>query len=100
MLSSFDLNRLLQLAAALIVSILLVFFVLRPLTKPQNLSIQNAGAALPNLDVGDESAQPIPPSITQNTGTPTDRLRLMIGEKHDETVEILRSWLEEGQKSK
>lgn len=100
MLPSFDLNRLLQLAAALIVSILLVFFVLRPLTKPQNLSLQNVGAALPNLDVGDESAQPIPPSIGQNTGTPTDRLRLMIGEKHDETVEILRSWLEEGQKSK
>jgi flagellar M-ring protein FliF len=29
------------------------------------------------------------------TGAPVDRLREMISERQDETVEILRSWLED-----
>ena len=36
------------------------------------------------------------PALGSNaTEDPVDRLRAMIGDKQDETVEILRSWLEE-----
>ncbi len=37
------------------------------------------------------------PALANGSGDPVDRLRSMIGERHEETVEILRNWLEESE---
>ena len=55
-------------------------------------------AALPDLGnfaaAGDVSGMP---SLTGGSSDPVERLRTMIGERKEETVEILRSWLEESE---
>ncbi|WP_299047972.1 flagellar basal-body MS-ring/collar protein FliF [uncultured Tateyamaria sp.] len=68
-------------------------------------SASDVGADFPDIDMS--SAQDMLPdlpamgtgspgaSIEQLPADPVDRLRSMIGERQEETVEILRSWLEE-----
>ena len=51
-------------------------------------------------DFGDGSGEL--PDLNIGSGMsddPVDRLRTMIGERQDETVEILRSWLEDKEES-
>ena len=60
---------------------------------------------LPDIDFDDDGGSDLPALPAMNFGdggdlsaeNPVDRLRAMIGERQEETVEILRSWLEEGE---
>lgn len=118
----FDLMSLFQILALSIVTLVLGLFVVRPiLTKPK---------ALPAPLLANEAEEPttaVPPALTgeidddseeqflpasqgargndralaeRDTAHPVDRLRSMIGERQEETVEILRSWLEEEREEK
>lgn len=113
----FDLMSLIQILALSVVTIVLGLFVIRPiLTKPKALpapSPANAAeetlAVAPPALTGEIDDGPEGQFLSANQGTresnsalaerdsghPVDRLRAMIGERQEETVEILRSWLEE-----
>ncbi|MEO1107142.1 MAG: flagellar basal-body MS-ring/collar protein FliF [Pseudomonadota bacterium] len=110
-----DAMSLVQMAVLAAVSLVLALFVIRPiLMKPAVMP-----ALLPaSGDVEAENAQVLTGEITPDgmsefaplaaqadvpaigvdqSQDPVDRLRAMIGDKQEETVEILRSWLEEGE---
>ncbi len=111
-----DAMSLIQMVVLALVSLVLGLFVIRPiLTKSAASALLPAGAPVevapaPSLtgeiataDAPDfaplaDAAQPNVPAIAAARGEdPVDRLRAMIGDKQEETVEILRSWLEEGE---
>ena len=119
---TFDLMSLIQMATLALVTLVLGLFVVRPiLTKPavsapllavapppNQSGAQSAGPALTGeIDDGSPRQNQLPGAATQqrgtvpalvgSSGTPVDRLRAMIGDKQEETVEILRSWLEENE---
>ena len=55
---------------------------------------------LPLLGRGRSGRQfqaPVPAIAARDTENAVERLRAMIGDKQEETVEILRSWLEENE---
>ncbi|SMX47368.1 flagellar basal-body MS-ring/collar protein FliF [Actibacterium lipolyticum] len=105
-----DMNpmEILQLGVLAIVGIILGLFVVRPilLSKPVPISASLPPPATPGLDGEIETGQPsvetmnlvsdtaqnaLPVAVTD----PVDRLRQMIDDRSDETVEVLRTWLEE-----
>lgn len=116
---SLNVMSLIQMATLAVVTLVLALFVVRPiLTRPAaapNLlsgpaplgraapvpaltgEIQGSGAgedAATGLVVGQAGAAL--PALSGGQGTAAvDRLRAMIGDKQEETVEILRSWLDE-----
>ena len=112
-----DAMSLIQMAVLAAVSLVLGLFVIRPiLTKAAADPVMLPPAAAPDQDpasvlVGEVSSgdsgefttlpTPAQPGVPALTGTPgedaVDRLRAMIGDKQEETVEILRSWLEESE---
>ncbi len=119
-LADLDLMTLIQLAILALVAIVLALFVLRPLLSraseapalpgPAEPSLaQEAGTATPALtgEIQDDSegfadspsSETLPamskPGATPVEGDPVDRLRALIADRQEETVEILRSWLEE-----
>jgi flagellar M-ring protein FliF len=47
------------------------------------------------MSLNDDGMLPSIPMMGGNSEDPVDRLRMMIGERQEETVEILRSWLED-----
>ncbi len=114
-----DLTSLLQIAALGIVTLLLGLFVVRPILTAQPTPVAQvalAGPAAPTvtpLSGEIQSAQDRPADrLTQPAGEPAlpgtqasdpnttmDRLRAIVGDKQDETVEILRSWLEENREN-
>ncbi|MEL7256594.1 MAG: flagellar M-ring protein FliF C-terminal domain-containing protein [Pseudomonadota bacterium] len=74
-------------------------------------NLEGAPSLVGEIDTGDVSAESMTlissgdngsgfiggdslPALQSNTEDPVERLRLMIGERQDETVEILRNWLE------
>ena len=110
------------------VTLILGLFVVRPLLARPADTGQTAIAALPAAESGDDIAGvladapdtgdfdlPDLPMIsgfgdeggglpdlnlaTAQEEDPVDRLRSMIGERQEETVEILRSWLEDKEES-
>lgn len=111
-----DAMSLIQMAVLAIVTLVLALFVIRPLlSRPAELNSETP-RALPAAPTG--FAEPTPaltgevadfdptPSLSvrgdtnwdrigANGSDPVDRLRNMIGERQDETVEILRNWLED-----
>ncbi|WP_377192210.1 flagellar basal-body MS-ring/collar protein FliF [Ruegeria meonggei] len=112
----FDAMSLIQMTVLAIVSLVLGLFVVRPiLTKPAlapallpvdtapepesyltgEIASEDSGqfTSLP----GSATAGAVPALAAQSGADPVDRLRAMIGDKQEETVEILRSWLEEGE---
>ncbi len=112
----FDAMSLIQMAVLAIVSLVLGLFVIRPiLTKPPaappllpaaapsdpqtvltgEIATDEAGrfTSLP----GQAAQEELPAPAAQQSADPVERLRAMIGDKQEETVEILRSWLEEGE---
>ncbi len=110
-----DAMSLIQMVVLALVSLVLGLFVIRPiLTKSTAPALLPAGAPvevapassltgeIATADAPDfvplaDAAQPNVPAIAAARGEdPVDRLRAMIGDKQEETVEILRSWLEEG----
>ncbi|SFB05284.1 flagellar M-ring protein FliF [Poseidonocella pacifica] len=119
--NNLDLTSLIQMAVLAIVALILGLFVLRPLfAKPSAddgiLALENgmddnaegAGAMTGEIDFDEDipemnfietpasdlgSFAPAPaPAVPQD---PVARLRAMIGERQEETVEILRSWMED-----
>jgi len=110
-----DAMSLIQMAVLAIVSLVLALFVIRPiLMKPAMAqALLPAGAApvaddaplltgeIAAADGSDFSQLPaqanVPALGSAVSEDPVDRLRSMIGDKQEETVEILRSWLEEGE---
>ena len=114
-----DLMSLIQLAVLAVVALVLALFVIRPiLARPAAAAAPAALPALPDLglpdlpvmggpaltgEIDDDDFHALPqfglPSGDEAMGggnaNPVDRLRALIGERQDETVEILRSWLEE-----
>jgi flagellar M-ring protein FliF len=122
LLDRFDLDVMsaIQMAVLALVTLILGLFVVRPVLSrapPENLSsdparLPNMGSTdpmstLPSLSgevSGGEGDLPDLPMLGGTMGEmgnmdapqdPVDRLRSMIGERQEETVEILRSWLEE-----
>ncbi|MEO9895897.1 MAG: flagellar basal-body MS-ring/collar protein FliF [Paracoccaceae bacterium] len=123
-----DVMSAIQMAVLAVVTLILGLFVVRPLlsrpqtqlaSTPQLPSLETtdqvesgAGAdldggfeGLPDLsfagDTGDLPDLPGLPDFSGGGATddPVDRLRSMIGERQEETVEVLRTWLEEERES-
>ncbi|MEM9575669.1 MAG: flagellar basal-body MS-ring/collar protein FliF [Pseudomonadota bacterium] len=115
-----DLMSAIQMAVLAAVTLILGLFVVRPLLTKPVVADQSAVAALPGVEdaggltgqvEGDGADLPDLPAIPgfDNAGAalpdigaelpsdqdPVERLRSMIGERQEETVEILRTWLEE-----
>lgn len=115
-----DIMTLVQAAMLAIVALILGLFVIRPVLSSTSAPVQ--GLPAPAQDTNDMPAPVLSGEVDQNgTGDfapvarvapvdetgglpapglvdaadPVDRLRDMIGERQEETVEILRSWLEE-----
>ncbi|WP_170401229.1 flagellar basal-body MS-ring/collar protein FliF [Ruegeria arenilitoris] len=112
----FDVMSLVQMAVLAIVSLVLGLFVIRPiLTKPAVAPALLPAGTIPEPEAyltgeiatdengqftslpGQVPAGDVPALAAQQGADPVDRLRAMIGDKQEETVEILRSWLEEGE---
>ena len=111
-----DAMRVIQMVIAALVAVVLALFVIRPLL---NSSTQTAvePAALPYepQDVPDDivpltgELDPAPDtpviadsnwqSISTAHSDPVERLKSMIGDRQEETVEILRTWLEDKEKT-
>lgn len=120
-----DLTSLIQIAVLALVSLVLGLFVVRPiLARPAALP---APVALTSAKSGDPDDMPVLtgeieddatgrfapaaargdglrrasgsdlPALAASSPDHIDRLRAMIGERQEETVEILRSWLEESE---
>ena len=111
----FDLMSLIQLAVFAVVSLVLGLFVLRPIltARPQGrpaLIAAGAPGAAPEALTGtieedgpEAAALPMVPATRQAPDDPADpvaRLRQLISDRQDETVEILRGWMEEPEKEK
>lgn len=111
-----DAMSLIQMAVLAAVSLILALFVIRPiLMKPAAVpALLPAGSAtepeayltgeIATDEVGQYQSLPgqapagdVPTLANAHGADPVDRLRTMIGDKQEETVEILRSWLEEGE---
>ena len=122
-----DLTSLVQMAILAVVAAILGLFVLRPLfgnaavagtaalPAPDGSDDAEGSPALTGEIDGDDDFAPLPQlnmagggmdggSMAMGLGNfgepssdPVERLRTMIGERQDETVEILRSWLEDSE---
>ncbi len=119
---SLDIMSLIQMAVLALVTLVLGLFVIRPLLSrapagadisalPSPETSAEATGAEPTADMGAEAipdfdfsggAGELPdlpglPDFSAGgiSDDPVDRLRSMIGERQEETVEILRTWLEE-----
>lgn len=120
-----DLMSAIQMAVLALVTLILGLFVVRPLLSRAPTAGEGSPAVLPapDPDAGQapgpaasdlppltgeigSSSDPLPDlpmmpafdgggAAMGGGGDPVDRLRAMIGERQEETVEILRSWLEE-----
>jgi len=118
-----DVMSLIQMAVAALVALVLGFFVVRPiLTKPPSDALalpgtvpeedgasagadrvggpDEAGNALTGeIDDGDGFAPLVPATRATELASddPVERLRQLINERQDETVEVLRGWLDDKQ---
>ncbi|WP_170336320.1 flagellar basal-body MS-ring/collar protein FliF [Ruegeria arenilitoris] len=114
-----DVMSLIQMTVLALVTLVLALFVIRPILSKQAVvpALLPAGGApdgeaapyLTGEIAADESSEfaPLPGQAQAEAGVPAlpsakgedavDRLRAMIGDKQEETVEILRSWLEESE---
>ncbi|MCB1364759.1 MAG: flagellar M-ring protein FliF [Rhodobacteraceae bacterium] len=121
-----DAMSLIQIAALALVTLLLGLFVIRPLLLrpaalpapklhgpsgiPADVPVLTGeidedgpdgfGADAGSAGAGDPGRKAeLPALAASGAGDPVARLRAMIGERQEETVEILRSWLEEGEEA-
>lgn len=116
-----DLMSAIQMAILALVTLILGLFVVRPVlsrapsvagNEPTALAAPTSGGPgeepaltgelgsgdfdVPEIDINsDFGALPDLPMMGDMSDDPVDRLRTMIGERQEETVEILRSWLED-----
>ncbi|NOD33168.1 MULTISPECIES: flagellar basal-body MS-ring/collar protein FliF [unclassified Ruegeria] len=109
-----DAMSLIQMAVLAVVSLVLALFVIRPILMkptltPALLPAVDGAEVEPSVLTGEIAADDVAefaalsqdgcvPALGVNAvEDPVERLRTMIGDKQEETVEILRSWLEEGE---
>jgi flagellar M-ring protein FliF len=117
----FDVMSLIQMSVLAIVTLILGLFILRPLllktpaptpapalppAEPEPATPALIGELeaddmtmpdLPMISAFDDGSDQLPglPALSGNSDDPVSRLRNMIGDRQEETVEILRSWLED-----
>ena len=108
--SGIDTMRLVQLAVLAVIFTILSLFVVRPLLfrKPSQESLPVIAKPNTHVSSGVETVanNELPQKLSLRTENeqlnlqkePTERLRHLIGDKQDETIELLRSWLEEERK--
>ncbi len=119
-----DIMRLVQIAVLALVTLVLGLFVIRPILSGQSagaLPAPSSGTGLPDLTApgaGASSAQPLTGEIAENGGVPSGipvvgssdmgqsriqpaggpdpvtRLREMIADRQDETVEAIKTWID------
>ena len=112
-----DLMSVLQLAVLALVSLVLGLFVLRPILLSSSRSLPRLGApALPlslprslstpqtltgEIDdsLGDDQNAIAAPALVDTAGDPVERLRQMIENRQAESIEILRSWMEQDEEA-
>ncbi len=110
-----DAMSLIQMAVLAAVSLVLAMFVIRPILMkpatapallPASAGDVTEGAPVLTGEIAPDGSSDFTPLAAQAevpalgvapSQDPVDRLRAMIGDKQEETVEILRSWLEEGE---
>jgi flagellar M-ring protein FliF len=108
---AFDAMRLIQIAVLAVVTLILGLFVVRPILAKPATALPPPPPAVPaaaDMDAppraltgeitnpGDPGPGAAALALQTGSGTdPVDRLRAMIGERQEETVAILRSWLED-----
>nr|WP_255766324.1 flagellar basal-body MS-ring/collar protein FliF [Nereida sp. MMG025] len=97
-LSNIDAMALIRLGALLAVVLFVALFIVRPVLKPARA---NDAAALPS-PTNDNAPNPsgneanaAEEPLALDAPDPVERLRQMIDERHDETVEVLRKWIAE-----
>ena len=105
-----DMMALIKLAALAAVVLILALFVLRPLLRPAPMD--EGGDLMPRLppgataslgpaltgEIDDTGASPAGMRMAEERAAPVDpvdRMRQLIAERQDETLEILRHWMEE-----
>lgn len=100
---SVDLGRIVQMAVAGLIALVLALFVIRPLLSPKAPPVLPPARSLPPASgTGDAilaEQEVLPPlSIVGETPAPPEdpvvRLRRLIAERRAESVEILRGWME------
>ena len=107
-MSNIDVLSFIQIGLLALVSLILGLFVLRPIlaTAPEALPAPDSPLALNALPAG-EGASPSSeaslvvdgsiPGAIEKQETAGERLRELISGRQDETIEILRSWMDEGE---
>lgn len=105
-----DVMTLVKLAVVALVTLLMGLFVIRPILsrqalpapEPALLPSGNGPALTGEIDDSDDDLSALPVVGSQNGTLPAqtqedavERLRTLINDRRDETVEILRSWLED-----
>ena len=111
-LGQIDLMAVLQLAVLALVALVMGLFVLRPLLLSSSRAVPRLAApalalSLPRSTAeaqalsgeiddgaGEVQASPQDPALTDTSGDPVARLRLLIEDRQAESMEILRSWME------
>lgn len=112
LLDRLDLMALIQLAVIAGVLLVLGLFVLRPLLRPARIPL-SPPAALPPVsgplpvltgEIDDGAAMGPMPVVSRSEGDPprdpVERLRQLISERQAESVEILRSWMDDREESR
>ena len=111
-LDRLDLMALIQLAVIALVLLVLGLFVLRPLLRPARpamfppVALPPVTGPLPVLtgEIDDGAAIGPMPVVSRPEGEPprdpVERLRQLISERQAESVEILRSWMDEREESR
>lgn len=124
LMDRFDLDVMsaIQMLVLALVTLILGLFVVKPLLAKAPERLPNEMQALPSADGSAQNTEaltgevasggldlpdladlpamgdlPDLPMMGADSGDPVDRLRNMIGERQEETVEILRSWLEDSE---
>lgn len=115
-LAMLDLMGLIRLGALALVALILALFVLRPILKGSGSAGGGSVGALEEDDVMSGFAPMIAmsPALTgeidadfgggggesEEQADPVERMRQLIAERQDETMEILRSWMEEPEENR
>lgn len=92
-----DVMRLIQTAAFALVALVLGLFVVRPI-------LSNRNTPLPELAAPAEIAAPEPITIeataldVEQEQRPADRLKQMIGDRRQESLAVLKTWIDESEK--
>ena len=110
-LAMLDVMGLIRLAALALVALFLALFVLRPILRGNGGGDSGGGGSDNRLEdlalPGFPTMLPMSPALTgeidgdfsggggESSSDPVERMRQLIAERQDETLEILRSWMEE-----